>query len=143
MGSEMCIRDRLHGGHAADGARASGARARERSGGACGAVSIGYERTVARFAPALGGAGYLAAREFRGLDATPGTHDVQAGVPRGRAGVASAYAAEGATMGATPALAIVELLAQANALNDSAASVEPLHGDARRDAAEAAAPATE
>lgn len=87
-----------------------------RSGG--GVVSIAYERTVAHYGREAGGASYLLQRSFQGLDASQGTRAVQDQLPRGRAGVASGYAAEGAAMGAPSSSALLELLAEANALNE-------------------------
>ncbi|KAJ1627425.1 putative diphthamide synthesis protein-domain-containing protein [Pavlovales sp. CCMP2436] len=95
-----------------------------------GAVTIAYERTVATYDPSVGGASYLHARQFQGLDATPGTHAVQAGVAAGRAGIASVFAGEGSATGgpgggapvAVPAeqLLLETQLTDANSLNDSA-----------------------
>lgn len=94
------------------------------NGGACasagGAVSIAYERTVAQYDRNAGGAAYLLSRSFQGLDPTPGAQPVQRHLPRGRSGVASSYAAEGSAMGAPSPAALLELLAEANSLNELA-----------------------
>lgn len=79
-----------------------------------GTVARAHVRTVGAVAPSHGGAAFLAARSWRGLDSTAGTHAVQATVPAGRAGVASGYACEGQER-------VLSLIEEANAsINESA-----------------------